>query len=321
MGGERENKDDEIERQNNGRSERRDERERRLEIELKAATEAEVGRGCERMVERWSDPRFFFNSRSKGIARDGDTEYIRLSETITTNIFSIQKKVRNIEKLTRVVGTRGDGRQTMSQLQDLVEDCKDIIRETTDMIKQFGRLDGGTASERKNRGLEQTKMRKDLEAVANQFKVAYKAVLQKEQATISRERAESVGYGQGPEEKQSLIEDDRRQQLDMEVDYRTAQIEERNQGIRELESQMTEVNDIFKDLAQIVQEQGDQLDSIEANLTTTASRTEQGVEELTRASRYQKSARGKALCLFVIVAVVAGIIAIIVVESLKKKKH
>jgi hypothetical protein len=113
-------------------------------------------------------------------------------------------------------------------------------------------------------------------------------------------------------------EQQRRQQLVAEVDINTAQIEEREQGMRELESQMyvttrgvpasiqslkpqpsppshipshtlhrTEVNEIFKDIANIVQEQGDMLDSIEGNLTTTYDRVDSGVTQLTHASRYQ----------------------------------
>ena len=49
----------------------------------------------------------------------------------------------------------------------------------------------------------------------------------------------------------------------------------------------TEVNDIFKDIANIVQEQGDMLDSIEGNLTQTYDRVDRGTTELTHASRYQ----------------------------------
>lgn len=47
------------------------------------------------------------------------------------------------------------------------------------------------------------------------------------------------------------------------------------------------MNEIFKDIANIVQEQGDMLDSIEGNLTTTYDRVDGGVTQLTHASRYQ----------------------------------
>ena len=45
-------------------------------------------------------------------------------------------------------------------------------------------------------------------------------------------------------------------QLENETVYNEAVIEEREQGIREIHTQIGEVNEIFKDLAVLVHEQG-----------------------------------------------------------------
>jgi len=44
--------------------------------------------------------------------------------------------------------------------------------------------------------------------------------------------------------------------LDNEIVFNEAIIEERNQGIQEIQHQITEVNEIFKDLAVLVHDQG-----------------------------------------------------------------
>ena len=44
--------------------------------------------------------------------------------------------------------------------------------------------------------------------------------------------------------------------IDNEIAYNEAIIEEREQGIKEIQQQITEVNEIFKDLAVLVHEQG-----------------------------------------------------------------
>eukprot|EP00730_Choanoeca_flexa_P005291 TRINITY_DN11920_c0_g1_i1.p1 TRINITY_DN11920_c0_g1~~TRINITY_DN11920_c0_g1_i1.p1 ORF type:complete len:265 (+),score=103.00 TRINITY_DN11920_c0_g1_i1:237-1031(+) len=258
-------------------------------------------------------------------SRDGDSEYIRLSQQVDNTIYDIRRQVKNLDKIVGVIGTRRESPNTLSQMKTLIDDIKEQIRETTMNIKQLGQMDGGSMQEKKTRGMEQKKLRRDLEAVAQQFKTTYKQAIAKEQSTAQRERAESMAGGYddyNTREDQSLLDDDRRQQQMMaaEVDIRTAQIHEREQGVRELESQMTEVNDIFKDLATIVQEQGDQLDSIESSLTTTYDRVDGGVEQLTRASHYQKKARNKAMCLLVIVVVVAAILAIVIVEVIHNDK-
>ncbi len=76
---------------------------------------------------------------------------------------------------------------------------------------------------------------------------------------------------------------------------------------------MGELNELFRDVAHIVHEQGDQLDLISANVDNTRMDTRGADLELRSASRYQKSARGKACCLLLILAVVLTIIVLAVV--------
>ena len=47
--------------------------------------------------------------------------------------------------------------------------------------------------------------------------------------------------------------------LDNEIAFNEAIIEEREQGIQEIQQQIGEVNDIFKDLAVLVHEQGNMI--------------------------------------------------------------
>ena len=50
-------------------------------------------------------------------------------------------------------------------------------------------------------------------------------------------------------------------------------IEEREHGIAEIQAQIGEVNEIFQDLAVLVNEQGGMIDDIEANIVRTSART------------------------------------------------
>lgn len=104
-------------------------------------------------------------------------------------------------------------------------------------------------------------------------------------------------------------------------------IMERDQGIRQIEQSVTTgtfacwlarspigpaVNEIFMDLATLVEEQGTMIDNIESNIVTAEKHTEQGTSELRKASDYQKKARKKLcyllLCLAVLCAIAAGAI-------------
>ncbi|KAL3198232.1 hypothetical protein MRX96_014467 [Rhipicephalus microplus] len=87
------------------------------------------------------------------------------------------------------------------------------------------------------------------------------------------------------------------------MDYEQALLVEREQRIRRIESDMLDCNQIFKDLANIVHEQGDVIDTIEGNIESTQHNTGQAVEQLRSAANYQRKYRRKTCCLLVLVVV------------------
>jgi syntaxin 7 len=102
-----------------------------------------------------------------------------------------------------------------------------------------------------------------------------------------------------------------------EQDYDSlALLEEREQGIKEIESAMSEVNEIYRDLSTLIAVQGTQLDNIEANMTSTEEAVTSGTALLGKASRYQKKARNK-MCYVLLIAVIALAILIIILVTSK----
>ena len=88
---------------------------------------------------------------------------------------------------------------------------------------------------------------------------------------------------------------------------------ERESEIRNIEQSVGELNELFRDVAHMVHEQGAQLDDINVKVVGVAGDTQQADIELRSASRYQKNARSKACCLLLILAVVLVIIILAVV--------
>ena len=64
-------------------------------------------------------------------------------------------------------------------------------------------------------------------------------------------------------------------------------LRDREQAIRKIESDIVEVNQIFKDLATMVHEQGEVIDSIEANVETASIQVNEGTTQLSKARDYQ----------------------------------
>lgn len=83
---------------------------------------------------------------------------------------------------------------------------------------------------------------------------------------------------------------------------------EREAEIRNIEQGVSELNELFRDVAHIVGEQGEQLDTIAANVENTRGDTRGADLELRSAARYQKNARSKMCMLLLILSVILTII-------------
>ncbi|QLG74926.1 hypothetical protein HG535_0H02530 [Zygotorulaspora mrakii] len=75
-----------------------------------------------------------------------------------------------------------------------------------------------------------------------------------------------------------------------EFAYQANLIRQRDEEISNIEEGITELNEIFKDLGSVVQQQGMLVDNIEANIYTAADNTAMASRELNKALRSQKSA-------------------------------
>lgn len=116
-----------------------------------------------------------------------------------------------------------------------------------------------------------------------------------------------------------LLEQQQRQELEQrlapqdEVDFQEALIIEREEEIRNIEQGVGDLNVLFQQVAQIVGEQGEQIDTIAYNAQNVQTDTRAADLELRSAARYQKNARSKACCLLLILAVILTIIILAIV--------
>ena len=141
--------------------------------------------------------------------------------------------------------------------------------------------------------------------------------LEKQRASASAGRTalestdtSNLPYSDNPSQQQSQLQEQDQLRLASqdEVDFQESLIVERESEIRNIEQSVGELNELFRDVAHIVHEQGAVLDQIDVNVTNVNTDTRQADVELRSASRYQKNARSKACCLLLILAVVLVII-------------
>ena len=167
----------------------------------------------------------------------------------------------------------------------------------------------------------QQKLSREFQASGTEFQSIQRLAIEKERASATAARTAldpndtSAPYSDSPSKQQSQLQEQDQLRLASqdEVDFQESLIVERESEIRNIEQSVGELNELFRDVAHIVHEQGAQLDTIDGNVQNVATDTRHADLELRSANRYQKNARGKACCLLVILAIVLVIIVLAVV--------
>lgn len=152
----------------------------------------------------------------------------------------------------------------------------------------------------------------------DEFQTIQRRALEKQRASAVAART-AIEEGEHPTTDNDLLlqeqqlEEQHRMANQGEVDFQESLIIERETEIRNIEQSVGELNELFRDVAHIVTEQGGQLDIISENVQNVTQDTRGANVELRSASRYQKNARNRACCLFVILAVILAIIVLAIV--------
>jgi t-SNARE complex subunit (syntaxin) len=151
------------------------------------------------------------------------------------------------------------------------------------------------------------------------FQGVQQQALEKQKSTASAARAALVeGPAHGEEGAGQAGDQQSQEQLRLasqdEVEFQESLIVEREAEIRNIEQGVTELNELFLNVSQIVTEQGDQIDLIAEHVDDTRNDTRGAHVELRSAAKYQKNARSKACILLLILAVILTIVILAVLS-------
>lgn len=95
----------------------------------------------------------------------------------------------------------------------------------------------------------------------------------------------------------------------------TKMVEEREQEVNKIVKSIVDLNEIFKDLGNMVHDQGTILDRIDYNIEQTQVQVHEGFKQLQKAERYQRKNRKMHCILILAVMVVAMFFLLIIVKS------
>ncbi|XP_064475113.1 syntaxin-12-like [Ornithodoros turicata] len=247
------------------------------------------------------------------MASSSEGQFRSLSRAIGDNIQKISGNVASMRH-------RWSFAPGISLQSNLLADTSALAKETTSMLKSLSLLRG--ADERQQRLLRE-KLTNDFSNVLHDFRSFQREQIESESAR----KIPRMSLNPFAEEPETLIELNpfASQRLDHGLQSLTDQdddlelLRERERSIRQLESDIVDVNTIFNELSSMVHEQGEMIDSIEANVENTSLSVEHGMQQLAMASRHQQKARRKKFCFSIFCIVLVAIIIALIALSFKKR--
>lgn len=93
----------------------------------------------------------------------------------------------------------------------------------------------------------------------------------------------------------------------------------RNHEISEIAKSIVGLAELFKDLSNLVIDQGTILDNVEYNIQQTAIHMEDAVKELDIATRYQRNT-GRRMCIFLLLLIIFGLVLVLIFKPRKHSK-
>ncbi|GMH26568.1 hypothetical protein Nepgr_028411 [Nepenthes gracilis] len=245
------------------------------------------------------------------------------------------KKLQDAHEESKAVTKAAAMKAIKQRMEKDIDDVQKIARMIKSQIEALDRdnianrqIPGcgkGTAVDR-SRSVATVALKKKLRDKMAEFQTLrerihqeYREVVERRVYTVTGTHADEetidrlIETGEGEQIFQKAIQEQGRGQV-MDT---LAEIQERHDAVREVERKLLELQQIFLDMAVLVDAQGDLLDNIESQVSSAVDHVQTGNTALQRAKTLQKNSR-KWMCIAIIILLI--IVAVIVVGVLKPWK-
>lgn len=241
-----------------------------------------------------------------------DVEFSRLSSQIGANIELLSKNVYTMQRLVNQPSNQ-------PQLLNLQHTTNLLARDTNSLIKDLTQLPHpANLSERRQRNFMRDRLTNDFSEALRNFQVVQRAIkavepISRTPSTQAGAQSPSVLIDLAPQQdgennsqqQQAGLQQEQQPNLNVE------ELREREESVRKLEHDIVEVNHIFKDLATMIHNQGETVDSIESSIFRATEEVSRGAQEIARARDYQDRSRRKKFYLAMIFFIIMFIVLLI----------
>ncbi|CAI5438451.1 unnamed protein product [Caenorhabditis angaria] len=224
---------------------------------------------------------------------------------IQVNIQNLNQQVQQLDSfISRLSDSSDVGEKQRNLFNEKAQQAQDLSKETNSLMKKLVEMSNSNRSLKVHR----ERLQNEYIGVLNRLQATQRKAAKTEKASM-RQVQESVEnpdddiFGGGSNQQIQ-------QQVQRQQNINLQEIKERKQNLEQLEQDIGDVNAIFAELAKIVHEQGDMVDSIEANVEHAQIHVEQGAQNVQQAVYYNQKARQKKLLLFCFLVILIFIIGL-----------
>lgn len=249
-----------------------------------------------------------------------DGRFTDMCSEISGNISLINNGANTLDRAMKILNTERDSPQIRDRIHETSQTTNKIVNKTTKLVKEVASLRGLDRAQK----LQVDRLKSDFHDSIERFSTLQKRAAEKVKQTtkLVEKKPQSGGWLDEDDDKSPFLEQEKKRE-EMQAQEQVIEddlmlIRDREERIRQLEGDILDVNEIFRDLGAMISEQGEQIDSIEANVERAYTNVEQGAQQLGKASEYQRKSRKKMCCLLIILLIIVAIITIIIVVALKK---
>ncbi|PAA60434.1 hypothetical protein BOX15_Mlig015121g1 [Macrostomum lignano] len=256
-----------------------------------------------------------------------DERFANLAAEISQLVTGVQTNTGQIRNLSNKIGTDRDSEALRSQIHSLTHTTLSQCQRATEQLKRdlTPMCQGMAAAMRR---VQKDRLVDQVTKVAGDFQEVQRLVQAREKEAAAKQRREAGGSGldslfdQQQQQPAQLVDADspfrlggQQQQQQQQLDLQAA--EQREQQLHQLEQDIVGINELFKDLAHMVHDQGEMLDSIEDHVSEAVMHVETGNKQLGKAVSYKRSARRKKIILAIIVLIVLLVIGLVIYLSVR----
>lgn len=257
-----------------------------------------------------------FNAFSETKDTNTDTTDLSDEEIISRNLQKISHNVLQIKNMVNNIGTPLDSEELRHRMSIIQGETHQLTKDTNDALKEVSLTDLPDDNKEQDKLKVKIRLlRENFHDVLKDYHEIQKTAKTKQRQTLKRRLRDSVTQGEESVDNTAGEQREATVMLQIEVVQGELDLElvkEREEALHQLEQDIQDINTIFKDLATMVYDQGEDINVIEDNVDKATEDIEEGVKQLEDAKEYQSSARRKKLFLALIVSAVIVVVVIIV---------